>query len=75
MLSLGYKIDSNAIANRIKKHLDQLICKSQTGFITGRFIGENHRLLLYDVLQYTEDFEISGLLVLIDFEKAFDPIY
>ena len=26
------------------------------------------------ILKYTEDFDISGLLVLVDFEKAFDFI-
>ena len=30
--------------------------------------------MLYDILKYTEDFDISGLLVLVDFEKAFDSI-
>ena len=73
LLSVVYKIGSAAIANRIKIHLDKLISKSQTGFVSGRFIGENTRLL-YDILKYTEDFDISGLLVLVDFEKAFDSI-
>lgn len=45
----------------------------QTGFISGRYIGENIRLI-YDILQYTEENEIPGLLLLIDFEKAFDSV-
>ena len=73
LLSIVYKIGSAAIANRIKIHLDKLISKSQTGFVSGRFIGENTRLL-YDILKYTEYFDICGLLLLIDFEKAFDAI-
>jgi hypothetical protein len=50
-----------------------LIDFEQTGFISGRYIGENIRLL-YDILQYTEENEIPGLLLLIDFEKAFDSV-
>ena len=39
----------------------------------GRYIGENTRLL-YDIMQYTEEQHIPGLLLLIDFEKAFDSL-
>ena len=45
----------------------------QTGFISWRYIGENIRLI-YDMLQYTEENEIPGLLLLTDFEKAFDSV-
>jgi hypothetical protein len=44
-----------------------------TGFIPGRYIGENTRLI-YDVLHFTEEQDIPGILLLIDFEKAFDSI-
>lgn len=53
--------------------LDILVSKEQTGFIPGRFIGENTRLI-YDIMQYTEEHDINGLLLLIDFEKAFDSL-
>lgn len=39
----------------------------------GRYIGENTRLI-YDLMSYSETCKIPGLLVLIDFEKAFDSI-
>ena len=53
--------------------LDKIISKDQTGFIKGRYIGENTRLI-YDIMQYTETHNIPGLLVLVDFEKAFDSL-
>ena len=53
--------------------LDKLISTDQTGFIKGRYIGENTRLV-YDLLQFTEENNIPGLLLLIDFEKAFDSL-
>ena len=50
-----------------------MISRSQCGFIQGRYIGEVTRLI-YDVINHTEKSEIEGLLMLIDFEKAFDSI-
>ena len=64
---------SGTIANRIKLVINKLISKDQTGFIKGRYIGENIRLI-YDLMNYTEQNNIQGLLLLIDFEKAFDSV-
>ena len=64
---------SASIAARLKTVLNKLISTSQTGFIEGRFIGESTRLI-YDIMQFTEQHNIPGLLMLIDFEKAFDSI-
>lgn len=59
--------------NALKKFLDKLISKDQTGFIKGRFIGENIRII-YDVINYTELNFIPGLLMVIYFEKGYDSI-
>ena len=73
LLNVTYKILSGSIANRIKKHLSGLIHKDQRGFLPGRFIGDNVRLL-YDLMDCLEKKDIPGLLLLIDFEKAFDSV-
>ena len=73
LLNTVYKIGSGVIANRLKKVLNKLIDLDQTGFISGRYIGDNIRLI-YDIMQFTEENDIPGLLLLIDFEKAFDSI-
>lgn len=73
LLNTSYKLTSACIAERLKTVLSKLINEDQTGFISGRFIGENIRLL-YDVINYTEKQEIPGMLLLIDFEKAFDSV-
>jgi hypothetical protein len=53
--------------------LPNIISKEQTGFIKGRCITENIRLI-YDTMLCTEMNNDPGLLLLIDFEKAFDSI-
>ena len=64
---------SAVISNRLKIVLHNLIHEDQKGFIAGRFIGENIRLI-YDVLFETKNQNIPGLLLSIDFEKAFDTV-
>lgn len=58
---------------RLKPILDLIISDTQSGFMKDRYIGENTRFV-YDLMAYTESEHIPGLLVLIDFEKAFDSI-
>ena len=57
----------------VKKTLDGVISECQTGFIMGRYISDSTRLV-YDLLKATESNNITGLLMLIDFEKAFDSL-
>ena len=40
----------------------------------GRYIGENTRLI-NDMMQYTEENNIPGLLLSVDFKKAFDSVF
>ena len=44
LLNTVYKIASASIANRFKTALDKLINKGQSGFISGRYIGDNTQL-------------------------------
>ena len=71
LLNTDYKLITGAIAARIKLRLNKIISTNQTGFVKGRFIGENisHVLSLMD---YCDENNIAGLFVSIDFEKAFD---
>ena len=73
LLNVDYKILARAIAKRIELKLPKLIHSDQTGFVKGRFIGQNVRLL-NDIMEYTELNKIPGIMVLIDFEKAFDTL-
>lgn len=57
----------------MKTVLDSLTQKDQKGFISGRCISENIRLI-YDVLFETKNQELPGLILSVDFEKAFDTV-
>ena len=73
LLNTSYKIAAGSIANRFKTVLNKIIDFDQSGFVPGRFIGEN-TCLLYDIIQYAEENNLPGLLLFIDFEKAFDSL-
>ena len=57
----------------MKSAILNLINNDQTGFIKGRFIGENiHHL--ESVICFTKENKIPGLNLFLDFEKAFDTL-
>ena len=68
-----YILASSVIADRVKQTLQDLIHKNQKGFMAGRFIGEIIRFIC-DVLFVTKHQNIPGLILSIDFEKAFDKV-
>ena len=73
LLNIDYKITTKAIANRLKKVLNTIINNSQTGFLKGRYIGENIRTI-FEVIEHLNDENKPGLIFFADFEKAFDNV-
>ena len=73
LLNMDYKIASKAIASRIKNVLPALIHSGQSGFMKDRFIGQNIRLI-NDILEQTELQNVPGILLQLDFRKAFDTV-
>ena len=73
LLNVDAKIASKAIAERMKRILPKIIHNNQSGYIPGRNIAENIRSIL-DIMDYTKAKNIPGLLLFIDFEKAFDSL-
>ena len=53
--------------------MQNTISSTQKGFLKGRFIGENTRLV-FDMIDYLKRENKTGILLLIDFEKAFDTL-
>ena len=57
----------------MKKVLPFVIGNTQKGFLKDRYTGENARLV-YDILSTLKFSGSKDLLILLDFEKAFDSL-
>ena len=73
LLNVDLKIAAKTVAKRLETVLPNLIHSDQTGFVKGRYIGENIRLIS-NVLDLTKDQKIPGIPVALDFRKAFDSL-
>ena len=73
LLNTDYKIATRCIASRLKQVLPSITHSDQTGYLKGRYIGENVRLL-FDIIEYAQENETPGLLFFADFEKVFDTL-
>ena len=73
LLSSIYKFYSAILAERLKIILPKLKHSHQKGFINGRFIGENTRLI-NDIIDECSYQNSKNLIVLIDFGKALDSL-
>ena len=50
-----------------------LVHPDQSGYIKGRYIGTNIRTIA-DIIDFTQEKGIEGIILLVDFEKAFDSV-
>ena len=75
LVNVDTKIMSKVIAARVKKVLvlPSIIHYNQTGYVQDRFIGEAIRSI-FDIMDFTAKENIPGLLLFIDFQKAFDSV-
>ncbi len=73
LLNTDYKIFAHIFANRLKKGINKIINESQSGFLAGRSIHNNIRLII-DLLEYSEWIEEDGFILFLDFKKAFDML-
>ena len=67
------KIISKAIAARVKDVLPSIIHHNQTSYVKDRHIGETVRSI-FDIMEFTDNENIPGILISIDFRKAFDTL-
>ena len=73
LINVDCKLLSGVLAHRLKQILPKIIGNEQKGFLKKHYIGENIRTV-YDLMQYLDDQNKDGMLLLLDFEKAFDSI-
>ena len=56
-----------------KKVFPSIIHHDQTGYVKDRYIGETVRSI-FDIMEFTDSQNIPGILIFIDFKKAFDTL-
>ena len=73
LLNFDLKIISKSLATRLKNVFGKLIDARQTAYANERCIGESG-CLIDDVLKVCDMQKLSGYLLTVDFEKAFDSL-
>ena len=73
LLCTDYKILTKTLYIRMAKHLNSVISHDQSGFIKGRHIGEGIRFI-EDLIEYYDEKGLTGIILQLDFEKAFDSV-
>ena len=73
LINVDAKIASKTLAKRLEPILPELIQCGQNAYVKGRTIFDAVRTI-DDILDYTRYKKMSGILVAIDFEKAFDSL-
>ena len=67
------KIFSKILATRLQSVMGDIIHPSQTGFMKGRYIGQNIMKIL-NLMEFCDRNRNSAVILSLDFEKAFDKI-
>jgi hypothetical protein len=73
LLNTDYKVLTKTLASRLKRILPTVIHPDQVAYLRGRYIGQNIRTIV-DIMSFTEEKNVEGLIAFLDFEKAFDSI-
>ena len=72
-MNTDYKILTKVLSRRLEKHIPSVINPDQSGFVSGRYIGESIRFN-EDLVEKFDKEEREGLILQLDFEKAFDSV-
>ena len=73
LTNAGYKILAFVLAQRLQKIMPSIIDTDQSGYIKNRFIGHNIRLI-QDIIHISKNLNKPGVLIFLDFKKAFDGL-
>ena len=74
LLNVDYKIFTHVIKHRIVETLPHVLSKVQSGFQSGRSTSDNLILMCLVLDHYNNNDDEAGLLLQVDFEKAFDSV-
>ena len=72
LINMDAKIASKALSKRLEQTLPEIIHFNQNAFVKGRTIFDAIRTI--EDVEYTKQKGLSGILLAVDFEKAFDTL-
>ena len=73
LINASIKILLKILATRLAAHLDSLVSETHSGFIKGRQASESI-LIVKEVVHSIQSNKCKGLVLKLDFEKAFDSV-
>jgi hypothetical protein len=73
MLNVSFKIFTKVLANRLSSIANKVIKPSQTAFLPGRYILEGV-VILHETIHELHRKRQKGLILKLDFEKAYDKV-
>jgi hypothetical protein len=73
VLNVSFKIFTKVGTNRLSKVAQTVVCPSQTAFMPGRYIMEGV-VILHETIHELHTKKCNGVIIEIDFEKAYDKV-
>ena len=73
LLNTDYKLAARVLADRLGPLLSHVVDSTQTGFLPQRWIGDNI-LAHLEIIAWYQRTQQPGVLLFLDFEKAFDRL-
>ena len=73
LTNVDHKIFTKVLAIRLQKVIKTIINENQSGFIKGRQIS-THIRLIDDIIKYANTENLGGVVVSLDYQKAFDTV-
>ncbi len=73
LTNVDYRIMAFVLAGRLKLVINSIVNQDQTAYIKNRYMGNNIRLI-EDIIEHYDKVQAEGLLLTIDFQKAFDSL-
>ena len=74
LLNIDYKIFAHIVKNRFIQAIPHVVSKVQSGFQAGKSSSDNLILMCLVLDHYNTQTEEGGLVLQVDFEKAFDSV-
>lgn len=73
LLNCDHKVITKVLATKLAKHITKIVHPDRTGFIPGRFLFSNVRLLWNTLYSHHKE-DTQAAIISLDAQKAFDQI-